>query len=784
MAKYERPGKHDIRREVSGVLFIAFTILMVASLSSYNPSDVGSSAMPSGSVQNLAGITGAYLAVLLIHAFGSSAHTIPVMTLALGILLFRKDSKKHAGALVAGGFLFMVSTCILLYVFWTYDPIYKHLPGGGLTGKLLAEMILVKILAKPGAGIFGFTILFLSILVATRMSVREFLEVSTRVTKGACFYMYDRLKRVIDGASQSGSRIAARVEGKIASAEKPVIASPLGDASGAASGDAPGGALDTKIIKKSPKQKETADEEFRAAQVPLDFPGNEGDYILPSVELLKKQPKISREKSDSELIANSDILTKKLADFGIEGRVTMVLPGPVITLYEFEPAAGIKVSRIANLADDLAMGLRAVSVRILAPVPGKAVVGIEVPNSRTEPGGVREIIESVEFAEKESMLTMVLGKDTSGVPVVTDLAGIPHLLIAGATGSGKSVGLNAMIISILYKATPVEVNFIMIDPKMLELSIYDGIPHLISPVVTNPKKAANALKWAVEEMERRYQLLAGVGFRNITGYNKWVEEFLKEREEEKRSKKKKEEKPVTTEFDENGPIEKVEEEIKPLPYIVIVIDELADLMMVASKEVEMSLARLAQMARASGIHLIVATQRPSVDVLTGLIKANFPARISYQVSSRIDSRTILDSIGAEKLLGKGDMLFLPPGTSRLQRIHGPFVADEEVKKTVAFLKKQGKPMYNEEILKSHERIEEGLSADVDDDDDEYFEQAVELVTRSRQASISMIQRRLRIGYNRAARIIETMESKGMVGPADGAKPREVLIPSLANDEEF
>ena len=783
MAKYERPDKHDIRREVSGVIFIAFTLLMVVSLSSYNPSDVGGSAMPSNGIQNLAGITGAYLAVLLIHAFGTAAHTVPVISLALGILLFRKDSKQHAGALVIGGFFFMVSTCILLYVFWTHDPIYKHLPGGGLTGKLLAEMILVKILARPGAGIFGVTLLFLSILVTTRMSVREFLEASKRVSKSAYYYLYDRIKRVIETLSARGSVIAAKVEENIKTADKPVIASRLGEDNRETSVDLSVKESETKIIKKNPKSKETADDEFKAAQVSLDFPGDEGDYLLPSVDLLVRQPKVSRDKSDSELIANSEILTKKLADFGIEGRVTMVLPGPVITLYEFEPAAGIKVSRIVNLADDLAMGLRALAVRILAPVPGKAVVGIEVPNSKTEPGGVREIIESVEFTEKESMLTMVLGKDTSGIPVVTDLAGIPHLLIAGATGSGKSVGLNAMITSILYKATPLEVNFIMIDPKMLELSIYDGIPHLISPVVTNPKKAANALKWAVEEMERRYQLLAGVGFRNITGYNNWVEEFLKEREAEKKSGKKKEEEPVSTEFDEDGPIEEVEAEVKKLPYIVIVIDELADLMMVASKEVETSLARLAQMARASGIHLIVATQRPSVDVLTGLIKANFPARISYQVSSRIDSRTILDSIGAEKLLGRGDMLFLPPGTSRLQRIHGPFVTDDEVKKTVAFLKKQGKPMYNAEILKSHERIEEGLPEESTEEDDEYFEQAVELITRSRQASISMVQRRLRIGYNRAARIIETMEAKGMVGPPDGAKPREVLIPAI-DDEEF
>ncbi|MFQ5432737.1 MAG: DNA translocase FtsK, partial [Nitrospinota bacterium] len=492
-----------------------------------------------------------------------------------------------------------------------------------------------------------------------------------------------------------------------------------------------------------------------------------------------KQPE--NEKSDRELLVNSQILTRKLEDFSIEGQVTKVLPGPVITLYEFEPAAGVKVSRIVGLADDLAMGLRSISVRILAPVPGKAVVGIEVPNVKVDAVTLKQLLASEEFAESNSRLTMALGADTSGVPVVTDLAAIPHLLIAGATGSGKSVGLNSMIMSILYKAAPAEVNFIMIDPKMLELSVYDGIPHLIAPVVTNPKKSANALRWAVSEMERRYQLLADKGFRNIGGYNTWVNEQLEEREINKSKPKKSE--PETKRFDGEGLIEEdEEEELKPLPHIVIVIDELADLMMVASKDVEEALARLAQMARAAGIHLIVATQRPSVDVLTGLIKANFPARVSYQVSSRIDSRTILDTIGAEKLLGKGDMLFLPPGTSRLQRIHGPFVTDDEVKRVVAFLRKQGRPVYKEEILLAKAKADDGRpGADNDDEDEEYFEQAVELVAQTRQASISMIQRRLRIGYNRAARIVETMEAKGMVGPADGAKPRQVFIPPSGAD---
>jgi S-DNA-T family DNA segregation ATPase FtsK/SpoIIIE len=430
------------------------------------------------------------------------------------------------------------------------------------------------------------------------------------------------------------------------------------------------------------------------------------------------------------------ILAGKLHDFGIDGGVTQVLPGPVVTMYEFEPASGIKVSRIVNLADDLALGMKALSVRIVAPVPGKAVVGIEIPNPHREPVWLREILASPAFQQAPSKLVLALGKDILGTASVTDLAQIPHLLIAGATGSGKSVGLNSMICSILINATPDEVKFIMIDPKMLELSVYDGIPHLIAPVVTHPKKAAAALHWAVEEMERRYRLLAEHGVRGIDGYNQAHPE-------------------------------------QRLPYIVVVIDELADLMLVARRDVEDSLTRLAQMARAAGIHLLVATQRPSVDVLTGIIKANFPARISFQVSSRTDSRTILDSIGAERLLGKGDMLFLPPGTSTLLRIHGAYVSEAEIKRLVDDLRTQQAPAYDVSIftVTSDEPVEP-------EEGDDKYDEAVALVARLGQASASLMQRHLRIGYNRAARLIDTMQREGVVGPADGSRPREVYIKEI------
>ncbi len=535
-----------------------------------------------------------------------------------------------------------------------------------------------------------------------------------------------------------------------------------------------GRALDDGNGKKRPPTKTKKKEKSKAEEFQREIfaPSDEDAYAFPSLKLLDSNSGPVVKQHNDDLIKASRVLERKLKDFGIDGRVTQVNPGPVITIFEYEPAPGVKVSKIVSLADDLAMGLRALSVRIIAPIPGKAVVGIEVPNATRESVFLRDILESEEFSGSEAALPLALGKDVSGRPVVVDLMKVPHLLIAGSTGSGKSVGINAMISSILFQCSPSDVKFIMIDPKMLELSIYDGIPHLIAPVVTHAKKAANALKWVVGEMERRYALLAELGVRNITGYNRLAEKNRKELIRKGIDPST----IVNHDIDDEGnEIKRPMREtvVEKLPYIVVVIDELADLMMVASKEVEESLARLAQMARASGIHLIVATQRPSVDVLTGLIKANFPARASFQVRSRIDSRTILDSMGAEKLLGRGDMLYLPPGASGMERIQGPFVSDDEIHRVVNFLKEQSAPEYNEEILKGGDDANvEGAS---EDDMDEFYDQAVELVARTRQASISMIQRKLRIGYNRAARIVEVMEQQGLVGPSDGAKPREVYV---------
>jgi len=494
--------------------------------------------------------------------------------------------------------------------------------------------------------------------------------------------------------------------------------------------------------------------------------GTGGEYRLPPLELLDQPPVAHARVDEAAMQVGARLLEEKIAAFGVEGRVVEVQPGPVVSMYKLELGSGIKVSQIVNLADDLSMALRAATVRILAPVPGEAVVGIEVPNRKREKVFLREILEAPEFAAAHSHLTIALGKDIAGRPVAADLALMPHLLIAGATGTGKSVALHAMIASILFNATPDDVRLILIDPKMLELSVYDALPHLLVPVVVDPEKAAAALLWATREMEARYRLMRDLGVRNIDSYNRLLGssgELIQLRGAET----------ADALADSAGASDGFTRHQR-MPKIVIVIDELADLLLSEGKTVERDITRLAQKARAAGIHLILATQRPSVDVITGLIKANLPARISLQVTSRVDSRTILDAIGAERLLGAGDMLFLPPGTAHLRRLHGPFVSENELVKVCRFIRAQRAPDYRMEILET--AAVEGASED-GGDRDPLYDEAVRIVTDAGQASISMIQRRLRIGYNRAARMVEEMERDGLVLPADGARPRELRIRS-------
>ncbi|QSQ17972.1 FtsK/SpoIIIE family DNA translocase [Myxococcus landrumensis] len=629
----------------------------------------------------------------------------------------------------------------------------------------------------------------------------------------------------------SASPVAALPESTEPAAPAPVAAAPVvhPPAAPVASAPAPQSSALARmplIVEPKAPPKPTA----KKSQDQFEFVGDRKSFTLPPLDVLEYNKKERSELDKDAFLSTAEKLRAKLADFGIVGEVVEIRPGPVVTMYEFLPGPGIKVSKIAALADDLAMAMEAMRVRIVAPIPGKGVVGIEVPNRDRETVYLKEIAEQDAFLKGSSKLTMCVGKDIEGMPYVFDLAKAPHLLIAGTTGSGKSVAVNSMIMSILLKSTPEEVRFIMVDPKMLELSVYEGIPHLLLPVVTDPKKAALALRWAVEEMERRYQMLSEAGVRNIAGYNKLVESSASEVKEAlstaepspKKSKPKKmlvldveggassadslgvaapredledvreavmsEEEPASqdlvpeVEAEDDGTEAALEaasskpekKELKKLPYIVVIIDELADLMMVASREVETYVARLAQMARAAGIHLMVATQRPSTDVVTGVIKANFPTRISFMLRSKPDSMTILGTVGAEALLGMGDMLIMPPTSAHLQRVHGAFVSEDEIKKAVDHLKAQGKPVFDESILKPRdEDVESG--GEEDELSDELYDQALAVVSEMRAVSISMLQRKMRIGYNRAARMIERMERDGIVGAADGAKPREVLI---------
>jgi len=493
--------------------------------------------------------------------------------------------------------------------------------------------------------------------------------------------------------------------------------------------------------------------------------GKRGAYELPALKLLDVVPEQRASFDEAEMRRLARVVEETLLSFKIGGSVTSVRPGPVVTIFEFEPDAGIKVSRVAALSDDLAMALKALRVRIVAPIPGRGCIGIEIPSERRLMIYLRELLASDEFRSGRHALPVIVGKDVGGAPVVEDLASMPHLLIGGTTGSGKSVGVNGMLMSLLYARTPEELRLLLIDPKMLEFELYDGIPHLLHPVITEPKGAAAALQWACREMDRRYAILAAWGTRNIKSYNKKVETETANWTSEKARKylgdrwQPGEELPLPERF----------------PYIVIVIDELADLMMLAGKEVEEGIVRIAQKARASGIHLIVATQRPSVDVVTGLIKANLPTRISFQLRTKIDSRTVLDQSGAESLLGRGDLLFLPPGVGDLQRCHCPFVSDEEVARVMDYLRAQAEPEYiNDVCVPEDKELDEAMEAEKDD----LYWQAVELCVQQGKASTSMIQRHLKIGYNRAARMIDIMEAGGIVGPADGARPRDVLVKSV------
>jgi DNA segregation ATPase FtsK/SpoIIIE, S-DNA-T family len=781
---------HILIRDFFGVVALAFTVFGFMALITFSSGDPSFNKSVTGmDVANSGGMVGAYLADGLARVFGSGSFFFPVITALLGWALIRGKQVQNWPLILGSGTLFLVGLCSLLAIQFTADPFFgKTIPVGGLVGAELGGF-LVTWLNPSGAALILITLLFISFMVMTRLEVNVLVETVGKIVSmiGAALWLgvnglknltiktFEGMGKAFQGMKSTFEKVqearAESAEAKKNSADpvivtrsrpEPVVIQP----------------------KEKPEKKKKEEKADFVVQDHFPFMGSSSNYQVPPLSLLSDVPPdigTDTDKAHKDILASSAILEKKLADFGVQGRVVQVLPGPVITIFEYEPAPGIKVSRISSLTDDLALAMRCVSLRILAPVPGKSVVGIEIPNLRRETIYFRDVMESDEFQGSDSKLTLAIGKDITGEPAVQDLAKTPHLLMAGSTGSGKSVGLNSMICSILLNATPDEVKMIMIDPKMLELSVYDGIPHLIAPVVTNPKKAAAALQWAVTEMESRYKMMAERGVRNINGFNDLAEKLQKEYEIEfkKHEKANKGVKPVSEDSEDEEEEVLIPEPPAKLPYIVVLIDELADLMMVASKGVEDSLTRLAQMARAAGIHLIVATQRPSVDVLTGIIKANFPTRMSYKVTSRVDSRTILDAMGADKLLGRGDMLFLPPGSSNLLRLHGVMVSDEEIERIVGFIKKQAKPLYEEDIFQAAE-IEAKDEAEEEEYDDKYDE-ALAIVAKERQASISYIQRRLRIGYNRAARIIETMEREGVVGPSDGVKPREVYVSPIETE---
>ena len=750
----------QVRRGLKeGALFVFgfLAIYLFMALASFNPNDPGWSNSGTGkAAENLAGPAGAWFADVFLGLFGYMAYLFPLMVAYAGWLLYRGIRQHEAMDIRevlfrSGGFVLTVITgCGLAGLHHSVPLTVLPVDTGGMLGDVVGNSM------AGNFGLLGATLLLLAgffsgFTLFTHFSWIWLMDETGALTLNAIAWIRQRSAGIQEWliSRRAKQEHETRIQEKVRQVSQVQRPPPRIE----------------PVVKTVPQSERVQKER----QVPLFQIESDGE--LPPLDLLDNAEVNLHKVSEKGLEAMSRQVELKLQDFGIEVEVVAVHPGPVITRFELRPAPGVKVSQITNLAKDLARGLSAISIRIVEVIPGKSTIGLEIPNEVRETVRLSETLRSKAFDEAGSPLTLALGKDISGVPIVADLVKMPHLLVAGTTGAGKSVALNAMLLSFLYHATPEQVRLILVDPKMLELSVYDGIPHLLAPVVTDMKEAANAFRWCVAEMDRRYKLMAALKVRNINGFNRKVSEAKDAGQ------------PILDPLHESQSEDDKPGELTALPYIVVVVDELADMMMLVGKKVEELIARLAQKARASGIHLILATQRPSVDVLTGLIKANIPTRIAFQVSVRADSRTILDQIGAEQLLGHGDMLYLPPGTAVPIRVHGAFVDDHEVHKVVDNLKRRGKPNYIEDVLMEKPDVDtDGRGASsADAEEDPLYDEAVRIVTETRKASISGVQRRLKIGYNRAARMIESMEMAGIVGTPESNGSREVLAPPPPKD---
>jgi S-DNA-T family DNA segregation ATPase FtsK/SpoIIIE len=747
-------------REAGALLLLPLALYLLVCLFSYNEQDPSWGHV--GTVEharNFGGAIGANIANLLRYIFGLVAYAFPLLLLVLGVQVLRHRGERAVHpwepSLRLIGFVFFFITLPALFALNASRPDPVPPQGvGGIAGQWLGNSLL-NALGSTGAPLLLLALFLIAVTLATGLSWFRLMDWTGATVLRLASWVGGKMRKapeVMAARQARGERdVVKKAEAVKQARREPVrIEAPP-----------------TPVVKSDRARQET--------QIPL-FVGAAQPGELPPLSLLDEAPPQGPGYSEETLEVLSRQVELKLKDFRIEAKVVGVYPGPVITRFELEPAAGVRGSQVSSLDKDIARGLSVVSVRVVDVIPGKNVIGLEIPNTRKQIVYLSEILRSDKYDQMKSPLALALGKDIGGKPVVTDLAKMPHLLVAGTTGSGKSVAVNAMVLSLLYKASAKDVRMIMIDPKMLELSVYEGIPHLLAPVVTDMKEAANALRWCVAEMERRYKLMAAVGVRNLGGFNKKVKDAEAAGQ------------PLLDPLFRPNPEmpNLAAEPLEPLPYIVIIIDEFADMMMIVGKKVEELIARLAQKARAAGVHLVLATQRPSVDVITGLIKANIPTRIAFQVSSKIDSRTILDQSGAEALLGHGDMLYLPPGTATPERVHGAFVDDHEVHQVVAWLKSQGAPQYIEGVLEEVQATadgkfinDSGLPQDGEeggDADTQLYDKAVAIVTQTRRASISGVQRHLRIGYNRAARLIEQMEADGVVSAPQHNGNREVLAP--------